>query len=354
MNHAVIMAGGIGSRFWPRSRKKKPKQVLNIFGSNTLLQETVDRISELIPLSEILIVTTAELTEHIRNQLPDLKEKNIIIEPVGRNTAPCIGLAAWEIATRDPDGIMVVLPADHLISDRQRFIHCLEQAIDTARNDDSLVTIGITPTQPETGYGYIQFDPGDVKPSGAYGVKTFAEKPGLETAERFLKSGDFLWNSGIFIWSVKRILAEIEHSLPELFAALLAIDELEGKHKNTQYDHIYGGLRPISIDYGVMERAQNVAVVKGDFSWSDIGNWAEVYRLSPKDSAGNVNLNGHILIDTSNCLIDSSDRLVATVGINDMIIINTQDALLICHRDHAQNVKRVVELMERKKLDEYL
>jgi mannose-1-phosphate guanylyltransferase len=354
MNHAVIMAGGIGSRFWPRSRKRKPKQVLNIFGSNTLLQETVARVSGLIPPSEILVVTTAELTDHIRNQLPDLDKKNIIVEPVGKNTAPCIGLAALEIQKRDPDGIMVVLPADHLISDRKRFVHCLEQAVNTAQNDDSLVTIGITPTQPETGYGYIQFDPKAVGKHGAYGVKTFAEKPHLEAAQRFLESGDFLWNSGIFIWSVKRIIAEIEHSLPELYAALMAIAELSGKDKKAKFKHIYSGLRPISIDYGVMERARNVAVVKGDFIWSDIGNWAEVYRLSPKDKAGNVNLNGHILIDTSNCMIDSSDRLVAVVGVQDLIIINTRDALLICHRDHAQNVKRVVEHMERNKLDKYL
>ena len=190
MNHAVIMAGGIGSRFWPRSRKKKPKQVLNIFGSNTLLQETVARVSELIPPSEILIVTTAELTAHIRNQLPNLDKKNIIIEPVGKNTAPCIGLAALEIQKRDPEGIMVVLPADHLIADRKRFVKCLEQAINTAQQDDSLVTIGIMPTQPETGYGYIQFDPQVVGPHGAYGVKTFAEKPHLETAQRFESSVD--------------------------------------------------------------------------------------------------------------------------------------------------------------------
>lgn len=354
MNYAVIMAGGIGSRFWPRSRKKKPKQVLNIFGSNTLLQETVDRISSIIPPTNILIVTTQELVPHVQEQLPDLPLENIIAEPVGRNTAPCIGLTAQILKDQDPDAIMVVLPADHLISDRERFITCIQQAIATAQQDDSLVTIGITPTAPETGYGYIQYDADRKKATGAYAVKTFAEKPNLETAERFLASGDFLWNSGMFIWSAQRILKEIELSLPELYAALLEIEKLEDGYHTSQFEAIYRGLRAISVDYGVMERTHNVAVVKGDFSWSDIGNWAEVYRLSPKDSAGNVNLNGHVLIDTKNCLIDSSNRLVATVGVQDLIIIDTGDALLICHRDAAQDVRKVVEHMERNQLDQYL
>ncbi len=354
MNHAVIMAGGIGSRFWPRSRKKKPKQVLNIFGSNTLLQETAARIVDLIPEENILVVTIRELVPHIQRQLPDLPRENIIVEPVGRNTAPCIGLAASILKEKDPEGVMVVLPADHLISDRERFNACIRQAIATALEDDSLVTIGITPTAPETGYGYIQYDAEQQKPSGAYGVKTFAEKPNLETAQRFLASGDFLWNSGIFVWSVKRILREIELSLPELYAALLEIESLPDGYRDPQFETIYSGLRSISVDYGVMERAQNVAVVKGDFSWSDIGNWAEVYRLSPKDGQGNVNLNGHVLIDTENCLIDSTKRLVATVGVKDLIVIDTGDALLICHRDAAQDVKKVVEHMERNQLDQYL
>lgn len=348
------MAGGVGSRFWPRSRKKKPKQILNIFGTNTLLQETVSRISALVPTTEILIVTTRDLVSHIKVQLPDFNDDNFVLEPVGRNTAPCIALAAQRLKEVDPDGIMVILPADHLITDLNRFNACLKQAIKTAKKDNSLVTIGITPTQPETGYGYIQFDPKDKRGNGAYGVKTFAEKPTLDTAKRFLESGDFLWNSGMFIWSVKRILSEIERSLPELHAALAEIEKIEGKDRELQFEHIYSGLRPISIDYGVMERAENVAVVKGDFNWSDIGNWAEVYRLSPKDEAGNVNLDGHVLIDTHNCLIDSTDQLVATVGVKDLIVINTADALLICNRGHAQDVKRIVEYMERRQLEDYL
>lgn len=353
MTHAVILAGGIGSRFWPKSRKQKPKQMLNIFGDNTLLQETITRILPLVDQRQILIVTTRDLLPLIRRLLPNYSDENFIVEPVGKNTAPCIGLAAIKLAQTDPDGMMVVLPADHLVTDSQRFVSCLSQALETARRYDSLVTIGIKPSHPETGYGYIQYDPVRQKETGAYEVVTFAEKPNLETAVRFLESGEFLWNSGMFIWSVKRILAEIENSLPELFAALMEIRRSEGKDE-TLTENIYRGVRSISVDYGIMERAENVAVVKGDFSWTDIGNWAEVYRLSPKDKDGNVNQNGHVLIHTRNCYIDSPDRFLALVGVKDLIIINTGDAMLICDRDHAQEVKLAVEYMERNKLDKYL
>ncbi|RJP75782.1 MAG: mannose-1-phosphate guanylyltransferase [Candidatus Zixiibacteriota bacterium] len=353
MIHAVILAGGVGSRFWPRSRKHKPKQMLNIFGKNSLIQETISRISSLAPPEQTLIVTTRDLVKSIHQQLPDLKADNFLVEPVGRNTAPCIGLAAMKLMEQDPEGYMVVLPADHLISDREPFIACLKQALDTARQDDSLVTIGIQPTHPETGYGYIQYHPGRRKPSGAYEVVTFAEKPNYATAVRFLASGDFLWNSGMFIWSVRRILAEIESSMPELYAALMEIQRLKG-YEVEQFTNLYSGIRSISVDYGIMERASNVAVVKAAFSWTDIGNWAEVYRLSPKDDQGNVNLNGHVLVDARNCYIDSPDRLVALVGVQDLVVINTGDALLICHRDHAQDVKKAVEYMERHQMDKYL
>jgi mannose-1-phosphate guanylyltransferase len=365
MTHAVILAGGAGTRFWPRSRKQKPKQMLNIFGHNTLLQDTLARISPLVELPHTLIVTTRDLAAALKQQLPDLKEENFLIEPVGRNTAPAIGLAALKLLESDPEAVMLVMPADHLISDRGRFIACLEQAIQTAVNEEALVTIGIKPTHPETGYGYIQFNPKakNLKPDSpsstpdnpaVYDVVTFAEKPNLETAKRFLASGDFLWNSGMFIWKASRVLAEIESSMPELYTSLIAIQKLTGSEAESQYTNIYGGVRAISIDYGVMERARNVAVVKGDFSWTDIGNWAEVYRLSPKDPNGNVNINGHVLVDAKNCYIDSPDRFVALVGVQDLIIINTGDALLICNRNHAQDVKRAVEFMERHQMDKYL
>jgi mannose-1-phosphate guanylyltransferase len=354
MTHAVILAGGSGTRFWPRSRKQKPKQMLNIFGHNTLLQDTLARIAPLVGPKQTLIVTTREVAAALKQQLPDLKDDNFLIEPVGRNTAPAIGLAALKLLAKDPDAVMLVMPADHLISDRERFLSCLEQAIQTAVGEEALVTIGIQPTHPETGYGYIQFHPTHQKATGAFEVVTFAEKPNLETAKRFLASGDFLWNSGMFIWKAARILAEIESSMPELYASLIEIQKLAGANAESQYTNIYSGVRAISIDYGVMERARNVAVVKGDFSWTDIGNWAEVYRLSPKDPNGNVNVNGHVLMDAKNCYVDSPDRFVALVGVHDLIIINTGDALLICDRNHAQDVKKAVEFMERHQMDKYL
>jgi mannose-1-phosphate guanylyltransferase len=354
MTYAVIMAGGVGSRFWPRSRKQKPKQMLNIFGDNTLLQETVARISQLIPGDNVHVVTTQELSPTIQQQLPDLKDANFIIEPVGRNTAPCIGLAAVKLAQTDLDGLMIVLPADHLISDSDRFLNCLRQALQTAEQHDALVTIGITPTHPETGYGYIQYNPNKPKSTGAYDVITFAEKPNLETAKRFLASGDFFWNSGMFIWSVRRILKEMETSLPELYSALIEIQELLNSGQAEQAYSLYASIRPISVDFGIMEKARQVAVVRGDFKWTDVGNWSEVYRLSAKDKNGNVNLNGNVLIAAKNCYIDSPDRFVALVGVQDLIVINTSDALLICHRDQAQDVKLAVEYMERHNFDKYL
>jgi len=354
MTYAIIMAGGVGSRFWPRSRKQKPKQMLNIFGGNTLLQETVARISQLVPSENIQVVTTQDLSSTIKQQLPKIADTNFIIEPVGRNTAPCIGLAAVNLAKIDPDGMMIVLPADHLISDSDRFLSCLRQALEAAQEHDALVTIGIKPTHPETGYGYIQYNQAKSKSGGAYEVITFAEKPNLETAKRFLASGDFLWNSGMFIWSVRRILREMETSLPELYSALLEVQELLKSGQPEQAHSLYASVRSISVDFGIMEKARNVAVVRGDFSWTDVGNWAEVYRLSSKDKNGNVNLNGNVLIEAKNCYIDSPDRFVALVGVQDLIIINTADALLICHRDRAQEVKSAVEYMERHNLEKYL
>ncbi|MFH1861680.1 MAG: mannose-1-phosphate guanylyltransferase [bacterium] len=354
MTHAIIMAGGVGTRFWPRSRKKKPKQLLNILGKKTLIQETVTRISPLVAQENILIVTTKSLAPEIRRLLPQLQDENFVIEPVGRNTAPCIGLAALKVTEKDPDGIMVVLPADHLISDVERFLECLRHAIETVKYNDAIVTLGIHPTHPETGYGYIQYDVHSQHPTGAYNVKTFAEKPYLDTAKLFLASGDFLWNSGIFIWSVQRILREIEQSMPDLHSALNEIRCLKGSNKEATLESIYHNLRPNSIDYGVMERATNVAVVKGDFYWTDVGSWAEVYKISPKDENGNVNLNNHIFFNSRDCYVVSEDRFVVMLGVKNLIVVNTPDALLICHRDSAQDVKLVVEHMERQKINKYL
>ncbi|MDZ7261374.1 MAG: mannose-1-phosphate guanylyltransferase [candidate division KSB1 bacterium] len=304
--YVLIMAGGVGTRFWPRSREKFPKQLLSIVDDKTMIQSTVARLGDLASRDNLYVVTTGAQVEGIRAQLPFLKAENIIIEPKGKNTAPCIGLSALFMKRTDPEGIMVVLPADHLIQEEEKFRSVITTGIKIVQEKDCLVTIGIHPTYPATGYGYIQYDgklEGNYK-IPAYKVKTFAEKPDIRTAERFLASGDFLWNSGIFIWKIKTILQEIEEALPELYDGLVEIDQALGKPNQDEVIHrVYCQIRGISIDYGVMEQAKNVVVLEGKFGWNDIGSWEEVYKISHKDEYGNAFKGNHVLKETTGCLI---------------------------------------------------
>jgi mannose-1-phosphate guanylyltransferase len=357
---AVIMAGGVGTRFWPRSREKSPKQLLEILGKGTLIQNTVHRLEGFIAPENVLVVTNKIQKAMVLKQLEDVPEENIIIEPVGRNTAPCIGLAAMHARRIDPQAVMVVLPADHVIQDPVEFRRVLQLAADTAYESGSLLTIGIKPTHPETGYGYIQMftEIGAHNPyaeRGVFKVKTFAEKPNVQTAERFIASGDFLWNSGMFIWRVDAILDEIKRCLPDLHNELLNIEPtLGGANYYATLEKAYGIIRGISIDYGVMEKAEKVYVIPGDFGWSDIGSWDEVYRLSGKDEHGNSITGKVIQKDTSNSYIFSPDKVVATIGVSDLIIVNTGDALLICKRGRSQDVKEIADYLKRKQMNEYL
>ena len=357
---AVIMAGGVGTRFWPRSREKSAKQFLEITGRETMIQNTVRRLENFVGIADTFVVTNKVQKALVARQLPALPDANIIVEPVGRNTAPCIGLAALHVRRMDPDAVMVVLPADHLILDTDEFRRVLRLAIDTARASGSLITIGIKPTHPETGYGYIQFvnEPGEGNPyydRGVLKVKTFAEKPNLQTAVRFLESGDFLWNSGMFVWRVDAILREIGRCLPDLDAELRKVDETIGTGQYAPtLERVFGLIRGISIDYGVMERAETVYVIPGDFGWNDVGSWDEVYRVAGKDDRGNSITGKVIQRDTANCLVWSPEKLVATVGVEDLIIINTEDSLLICRRGHSQDVKEIVDHLRRKQMNEYL
>ena len=354
------MAGGVGTRFWPRSREKSPKQLLEILGKGTMIQNTVKRLDGFIDLRNVLIVTNKTQKALVVKQLENLLEENILVEPVGRNTAPCIGLAALHAKHMDPSAVMVVLPADHVILDAAEFTRVLQLAVETAHTSGSLLTIGITPTQPETGYGYIQMftEDGDHNPysaQGVYKVKTFAEKPNLQTAERFLVSGDFLWNSGMFIWRVDAILREIERCLPDLYTELMNIEPAIGTSQyQSALEKAYGILRGISIDYGVMEKAEKVYVIPGNFGWSDIGSWDEVYRLSGNDELGNSITGKVIQKDTNNSYIYSPERVVATIGVDDLIIVNTADALLICKRGKSQDVKEISDYLKRKQMNEYL
>ena len=354
------MAGGVGTRFWPRSREKFPKHLLPIFGKETMIQGTVRRLEPIVAPRDTFVVTNRLQKSLVMKQLPHIPEENIIVEPVGRNTAPCIGLAALHVRRTHPDAVMVALPADHIIRNEEEFHRALNLAVDTAAESSSLLTIGITPTHPETGYGYIQFvnDDGAENPyrdRGVMKVKTFAEKPNLQTAERFLESGDFLWNSGMFVWRVDAILQQIQICLPDMYAELQKIDAaIGGPHYQQTLETAYGMIRGISIDYGVMEKAASVYVIPGSFGWNDLGSWDEVFRVSGKDDSGNSITGKVIQKDTKNSYIYSPDKVVATVGVEDLIIVNTEDALLICRRGRSQDVKEISDYLKRKQMNEYL
>lgn len=355
--YAVIMAGGSGTRFWPLSRKRRPKQVLSLFGHNSLLQETVHRLDGIVPRNQTLIVTNRQQYRVISPQLPELTKENFILEPSPRNTAPCIGLAAIHIHHRDPDAIMLVLPSDHLIRDVDTFQKRIKQAVELIHRTDSLVTLGIPPTRPETGYGYIQFDSASEDlPEGVYHVKTFAEKPDLSTAERFVLAGDFYWNSGIFIWRASRILAEMEEYMPEAYHQLSHIASAFGT-KNLP--HIlrsrFSRIRPISIDYGIMEVSRGpIVMLSGDFGWSDVGSWNELYHISEKNTNGNVTLGETVSVDSKNNYIYSPDKVTAVIGLSDILVVNTPNATLICPRNRAQDVKTVVDKLHKEGRTKYL
>ncbi len=358
--YAVIMAGGVGARFWPRSREKTPKQLLEIVGPGTMIQNTAARLEGLVVPKNIFIVTNKVQKSAVIKQLPSIPPQNILVEPLPRNTAPCIGLAALFIRRLDPRGVVLTLPADHIVEDVPDYQRVLRLAIEVAEDSGCPVTVGIKPKWPETGYGYIQYvdeDKGKNKyySRGVYKVKTFAEKPILETAEKFLASGDFLWNSGMFVWRVDVILDEIKTHLLELYDALMKLDVSLGTEKfNSTLEFVYGLVRGISIDYGVMEKAKNVLVIKGDFGWSDVGSWDEVYRIAKKDDKGNYTTGKVFLKDTNNSLVYSNDKLVATIGLDDVIVINTDDAVLVCRKGKSQEVKEIVDHLKRKQMNEYL
>lgn len=352
--YAIIMAGGIGARFWPRSKKKSPKQLLNIIGQKTMIQETFLRLNGLVPRKNILIVTNEIQKQGIMDQLPDVPLENIIVEPFGRNTAACIGLASVIIKKRSPNAVTFVMPADHIIHDNEKFLETLKTASTFSFENKALVTIGIQPTKPETGYGYIQIDEESAK-NNVYKVLTFAEKPNYSTAVNFINSGDFFWNSGMFIWKIDSILDEIKQYMPDLHEGLLHISSnLDNPDFQNILSQVYGQLKSVSIDYGIMEKSDKVYLVKGFFSWSDVGSWEAVYDLSEKDQDGNVKV-GTIYTDMAlDSYIYSPEKFTAVIGLDNVIVINTNNALLICKRDKAQDVKNVIDYLKLNKLDEQL
>ncbi|MGV8058510.1 MAG: mannose-1-phosphate guanylyltransferase [Smithellaceae bacterium] len=357
--YAVIMAGGRGTRFWPRSREKKPKHLLDIVSPRTIIQETIDRILPLIAPENILIVTGQKHARALMGQLPEIPSGNIIIEPEGRNTAPCIGLAALHIQKKADDAVMVVLPSDHAIADGDQFREVIRTAAQTAADKDALVTIGIQPTSPQTGFGYIE--KGAPLPNGTtkdiFRVKSIREKPAFQQACEFVQSGNFYWNSGMFIWRASTILNSIALFLPDLYAGLTAINETLGSPgEKAVIRRIYKKLVPISIDYGVMEKADNVFVVAGNFGWSDVGSWDALWEISAKDENGNAFIGGGNVISTGSTgsLVYSPKKLVALAGIRNLIVVETKDALLICQKGNSQDVKKIVDILDAEKLRKYL
>ncbi len=351
---AIVMAGGIGSRFWPRSKEKSPKQLLKIFGEKTMIQDTVSRLDGIVKNENIFIITNKVQKPEIQDQLKDIPPENIIEEPFGRNTASCIGLASVIIEKKSKDGVMIVLPADHIIKDIKEFHKTISDATKFAFDSKGLVTIGIKPSRPETGYGYIQIDESTVA-DNIFKVYTFAEKPNYATAVRFVESGDFFWNSGMFIWRADAILEEIKLYLPDLHEGLENIKKDIGtpQFSSTLYN-VYGMLRNISIDYGIMEKSKKVFLTKGEFSWSDVGSWEEVYQLSEKNGNGNATVGNIFTEMTVDSYIYSPDKFAAIIGVENLIVINTKDALLVCRRDQTQEVKKVVDHLKINKLTQHL
>ena len=354
--YAVIIAGGKGERFWPRSRGHRPKQFLSLLGENSLLQQSCERLAEKFGSDKILVVTGREYLDLARQQLPDLPPENFIIEPEGRNTAPCIGLAALHLRKRDPQAAMAVFPADHLVQGKDGFLNCLETGFGLSESDTALVTIGIGPTRPETGYGYIEKEE-DALPGNAsvFKVRRFVEKPDSDKAMEYLQSGRFFWNSGIFIFKAGLILGKIEKYLPELYRGLAAIEmHLGTEDEQNVMERIFPSLPAISIDYGIMEKEQDILVVRGDFGWDDLGSWAALAEWSPRDKDGTAFLGEHIGIDTTECFVYGQDTLIATLGVKNLVIVQTPDVILVCDRERSQDVKNLVQMIKEQKKDKYL
>ena len=352
---ALIMAGGRGERFWPKSRKNLPKQFLSLTDDGkTMIQLTVERILPLVDMQDIYIATNRDYKKLVREQLPEIPEENILCEPVGRNTAPCIGLGAVHISRKYDDAVMLVLPSDHLLKYNTIFLNTLSDAAEVAEQGENLVTLGITPDYPETGYGYIKFNPNQTM-KRAFAVDRFVEKPDLETAKEYLATEQYLWNSGMFIWKVSTILHNMEKYLPETYAGLQRIQNaIATEDEQSVLEQEFEAFHSESIDYGIMEKAQNIYILSGSFGWDDVGSWLAVERIRQSNEFGNVITGNAVTVDTKNTIIEGDKKLIATVGIEDLIIVDTEDALLICEKDSAGNIKKVLENLKICNRTEYL
>ncbi|UUC41478.1 sugar phosphate nucleotidyltransferase [Clostridioides difficile] len=352
----VIMAGGGGTRFWPLSRQEVPKQLINLSGEDALINETINRIDSLAKKDDLFIVTNEKQLEALKDIVKDkCLDRNILPEPCARNTAAAIGFAAFNIMKKYGDGVMCVYPADHYIKDEKEFKSILEKAIYIAENNDKLVTIGITPTFPSTGYGYINFNRENTIEDVAYEVVEFVEKPNYEIAKEYVNSKKYVWNSGMFVWKVSKILEDFKRYLPKVYEKLEEISKYLGtKEEVEKIKEIYPTIQSISIDYGIMERSNDVIVVPGDFGWNDVGSWDSLGAIYPTDDEGNIKRGENITIDTKNSIIYSDDKLISTIGISDLIVVSTNDAVMVCRKDKAQDVKKIVEQLKEEDRQEYM
>lgn len=352
---ALIMAGGRGERFWPKSRKTLPKQFLSLTNDGkTMIQLTVERILPLVDIEDIYIATNNDYRELVQEQLPALPPQNILCEPVGRNTAPCIGLGAMHISAKYEDALMFVLPSDHLIKNNDIFVKTLDDACAIAEQENNLVTLGITPNYPETGYGYIKMNIDSPKLNG-FEVERFVEKPNIELAKEYLASGKYLWNSGMFIWKVSSIINNIKTFIPDMCDGLKKIQSAIGTpDEDVALKQIFPELESVSIDYGIMEKASDIFVLPGNFGWDDVGSWLAIERIKGADEDDNC-LTGNVLsYGTKNCTIEAKDKLIAVVGMKDTIVVDTEDATLICDKSSAGDIKKILEMIRNKNLNQYL
>lgn len=349
--YAVIMAGGRGERFWPLSGNTLPKPFLPLLKEETMIQETVKRIKHLVPEERIIIVLSQDHLSTARQQLPEISVENFVLEPFGRDTAACIGLASLYIGKRDSDASMVVVAADHLITDRDAFFKTVTGSLKFLASSDYIITIGIKPTRPETGYGYIEL--GErlecIDKETFYHAKRFIEKPSLSVAARYLKEDRYYWNSGMFIWKNSTIQKSLSSHMPELWDGLMRINEhLGNKEEEEVIRREFSRFERVSIDYGVLEKSSQVVVVPADFRWDDVGTWTALERIYNLDESGNVVVGKHVGKDTRDCVIFSQDQLIATLGVKDLVIIQAKGKILVCHKEKAPYLKEIVHLIERE------
>jgi mannose-1-phosphate guanylyltransferase len=356
---AVIMAGGSGTRFWPLSRRKRPKQLLELFGRGTLLEQTVARIRGLVPHERTYVFTSELVRAEVIRRLPGLPRQQIVAEPAARNTAPCIGLAAHEILRRDPEGILVVLPSDHVIRKPAAFRQALRAACSLASTDGLTVLLGLKPSDPHTGYGYVRLgapagSPGGFNGAEIFRVEQFTEKPSLEKAKEYVSSGRYLWNGGMFIWRASTIIRHLEAYQPELARGLAQLAKAGGARSAAAMRRFYPRLEKISVDYALMEKIPDVLAVAADIGWSDVGSWSVAYELNRKDRDGNVRPKRSLCLDSGGNMIISPQKFVVTVGVRDLVIVETQDALLVSRLERSQDVGKAVQEMEKQGLEELL